>query len=336
MGSPLVAGYRGVVCDLDGVVYRGPTAVPYAADSLAALAVPILYATNNASRTPHQVRRHLQELGLRCDADQVVTSPQAAVLLLRDRVPDGSVVLVVGGEGVVAALAEGGYDVVRSAAQPPGPVAAVVQGYGASVCAGDLAEAAYAIAQGALWIATNTDATLPTDRGIAPGNGTLVAAVETATGREPWVAGKPERHLYDVCASRLGLPVSSLLAVGDRLSTDIAGANAAGCDSLLVLTGVDDVVAAATAAPALRPRLIAPDLRALNLPYPQVRHDESWFVCGAARVRLDGPRWATGSSDVNGMSAVRAALAAVHHAIDTAALSTSDAARLLREVPGTY
>ncbi len=140
----------------------------------------------------------------------------------------------------------------------------MLQGYGPAVTASDLAEAAYAVQAGATWVATNTDGTLPTDRGVAPGNGSLVAAVERAVGTPPHlVAGKPAPPLYLLCAQRLDLPAGRLLAVGDRLDTDIEGAVAAGMDSLLVLTGVDDLRACLEAPAHRRPTWVAPDLRAL-------------------------------------------------------------------------
>jgi len=260
----LVARYAAVVCDLDGVVYRGPTAVPHAVEVLGGLDVPVLYATNNASRSPADVATHLRALGLACTADAVATSSQAGAWLLADRLAAGSPVLAVGGAGVSAALAEAGLRPVLPADARHTPVEAVLQGYGPAVTATDLAEAAYAVEGGATWVATNTDGTLPTDRGVAPGNGSLVAAVERAVGHPPHlVAGKPAPPLYQLCAGRLELPVDRVLAVGDRLDTDIEGAVAAGMDSLLVLTGVDDLRACLEAPPQRRPTWVAPDLRAL-------------------------------------------------------------------------
>ena len=260
----LVARYAAVVCDLDGVVYRGPTAVPHAVEVLGGLDVPVLYATNNASRSPADVATHLRDLGLACTPDAVATSSQAGAWLLADRLAAGSPVLAVGGAGVSAALAEAGLRPVLPADATHTPVAAVLQGYGPAVTATDLAEAAYAVEGGATWVATNTDGTLPTDRGVAPGNGSLVAAVERAVGHPPHlVAGKPAPPLYQLCAGRLELPVDRVLAVGDRLDTDIEGAVAAGMDSLLVLTGVDDLRACLAAPPQRRPTWVAPDLRAL-------------------------------------------------------------------------
>ncbi len=260
----LVARYAAVVCDLDGVVYRGPSAVPHAVEVLGALSVAVLYATNNASRSPDDVAAHLRELGLACTPEAVATSSQAGAWLLADRLPGGSPVLAVGGAGVATALAEAGLTPVRPADAANVTVDAVLQGYGPDVTASDLAEAAYAVQAGATWVASNTDGTLPTDRGVAPGNGSLVAAVERAVGTPPHlVAGKPGPPLYLLCAQRLDLPPGRLLAVGDRLDTDIEGAVAAGMDSLLVLTGVDDLRACLEAPVNRRPTWVAPDLQAL-------------------------------------------------------------------------
>jgi glycerol-1-phosphatase len=263
-GGALVSRYTAVVCDLDGVVYRGPTAVPHAVEVLGALAAPVLYATNNASRSPADVAAHLRDLGLECTPDAVATSSQAGAWLLTDRLVAGSPVLAVGGAGVVTALREAGLRPVLPGDAAHERVDAVLQGYGPAVTASDLAEAAYAVEGGATWVATNTDGTLPTDRGVAPGNGSLVAAVERAVGHPPHlVAGKPAPPLYLLCAQRLDLPVHRVLAVGDRLDTDIEGAVAARMDSLLVLTGVDDLHACLDAPPHRRPTWVAPDLRAL-------------------------------------------------------------------------
>ena len=266
----LVGRYAAVVCDLDGVVYRGPSAVPHAVEVLGGLDLPVLYATNNASRSPSDVAAHLVDLGLRCTPDAVATSSQAGAWLLTDRLAAGSHVLAVGGAGVATALEEAGLvpvlpaDAATAASAAAVGVQAVLQGYGPDVTARDLAEAAYAVEGGATWVATNTDGTLPTDRGVAPGNGSLVAAVERAVGSPPHlVAGKPGPPLYLLCAQRLDLSPGRLLAVGDRLDTDIEGAVAAGMDSLLVLTGVDDLTACLEAPPHRRPTWVAPDLRAL-------------------------------------------------------------------------
>ena len=257
----LVDRYDAIVCDLDGVVYRGDPAVPYAVEALSAAGIPIQYATNNASRPPSAVGEHLRRLGLSLEDSSVATSSQAAAWLLTKHVAAGASVLAIGGVGVAEALRERGYVPVTSVSDEP---AAVVQGYGGDVTADDLAQAAYAVQRGALWLATNTDHTLPTDAGYAPGNGALVLAVGAAVGRGPdLVAGKPDEPLYLMCAERLGVEPARVLAIGDRLETDIEGAHHAGMDSLLVLSGVHGVRDAVAAAPEARPTWIAPDLRGL-------------------------------------------------------------------------
>lgn len=256
--------YAALVCDLDGVVYRGPLAIAHAVESINACRKRIIYATNNASRTPDVVADHLRSLGLSVSTEDVVTSSQATAWILEDDIPPPAPVLAIGGDGVAAALTERGYAVMRSVG-PGESCQAVVQGYGPDVTAADLAEAAYAVEQGALWLATNIDATLPTNRGIAPGNGSLVTAVATAVGHRPTrVAGKPEAPCYLLAAERLGLMPEQILAIGDRIDTDIAGAHAAGMDSLLVLTGVSSRADAEALPEAQRPTHVAPDLRVLT------------------------------------------------------------------------
>jgi HAD superfamily hydrolase (TIGR01450 family) len=263
--------------DLDGVVYRGPHAVPHAVQCIAAAAAQglrVAYVTNNASRTAVEVAQHLRDLGLAAHADDVVTSAQAAAALIRDRVPAAARVLAVGGPGVPAALEAVGLTVVRphelaaaasqavtGAANGASTVAAVLMGYGPGVGWADLAEAAYAVAGGALFVASNTDLTVPTDRGVAPGNGTLVAAVATATGRDPIVAGKPFAPLLEQSMARTD--ARSPLVVGDRLDTDIEAATRLGLPSLLVLTGVTDVPELLAAPAQHRPTYVAADLRGL-------------------------------------------------------------------------
>jgi HAD superfamily hydrolase (TIGR01450 family) len=334
VAAGLVGRYAGVVCDLDGVVYRGPKAVDHAVAALSALQLPVVYATNNASRPPSEVAAHLVELGLSASDTQVVTSSQAGAAELADRLRPGARVLAVGGSGVSDALARAGLHVVTPAeAREAGgvPVEAVLQGYGAEVTAADLSEAAYAVSSGAVWVVTNTDATLPTDRGTAPGNGTLVAAVRRATGAQPVVVGKPHAPLYQLCARRLGLDVRAVLAVGDRLDTDVAGASEAGMDSVLVLTGVDSLSSVAQAAPPLRPTFVVEDLRSLAEPYTAAGTDGTWWCCGADRRRLVDGRWDVAAHG-SPIESARAALGAVHEALDLAQVDAAAARALVSEL----
>src|SRR6185437_16970094 len=169
--------------------------------------------------------------------------------VLAERLPAGSAVLVVGAQALADEIADVGLRPVRSAADNP---AAVVQGFGPTVGWKHLAEASVAIRAGATWVATNTDRTLPSPRGPLPGNGSLVAALATALGRQPdVVVGKPEPTLFEQIARGRG--ARRPLVVGDRIDTDIEGANRAGMDSLLVLTGVTQEGELATAPDSQRP-----------------------------------------------------------------------------------
>jgi ribonucleotide monophosphatase NagD (HAD superfamily) len=217
--------------------------------------------------------------------DDVVTSPQAAVRLLAGLVPPGSKVLVVGGEGLVVEVEKGGFAVTRSAEDSP---AAVIQGFAPEVGWKDLAEAAFALHGGIPWVATNTDWTLPLARGTAPGNGTLVSAVHTAVGILPVVAGKPEVAIYEEAMARYGSRAA--LMIGDRLDTDIKGANRAGIPSVQVLTGIDQAKQVLAAVPDERPTYIVDDLRGLHEPYPATVVKGELTTVGTAAVRLTGNR----------------------------------------------
>ncbi|GAA4739585.1 HAD hydrolase-like protein [Amnibacterium soli] len=288
MARPAPLGNADVLLlDLDGVVYRGRNAVAHAPETLAAVrssGVRIGYITNNASRTAASVAAHLTDLGLPAGPDDVVTSPQAAVRLLADRLPAGARILVIGGEGLRAVVLEAGFTLAASADDAPD---AVVQGFSPELGWSDLAEASFALADpDRLWIATNTDWTIPVDRGIAPGNGTLVSAVHSAVGRLPVVAGKPETPLFEVAVDRFA--AQRPFFVGDRLDTDIQGANAAGMPSALVLTGIDGPKELLAAQPNRRPGFILRDLRGLLEPYPEVKRRRDGVQVGKAVARVDG------------------------------------------------
>ncbi|WP_431992196.1 HAD hydrolase-like protein [Streptomyces albogriseolus] len=293
-GQALSEAYDTALLDLDGVVYAGGEAIGHAVPSLAAArdgGMRLAYVTNNALRTPDAVAAHLTELGIPAEAGDVITSAQAVARLIADQVPQGSRVLVVGGEGLRVALRERGLVPVESADDDP---AAVVQGYGGPELAwGRFAEACYAVARGVPWFASNTDLTIPSGRGIAPGNGAAVEVVRIATGAEPQVAGKPlpPMHRETILRTGAGRP----LVVGDRLDTDIEGAFNGGVDSLLVLTGVTDGAQLLAAPPHHRPTYVDADLRGMLTGQPEVVEDGGGFRCGGwtaaagtGRLELDG------------------------------------------------
>lgn len=219
----------GIVLDLDGVVYRGNEAIPGAGSTLRWLADRhrLVFATNNSSRTPEAVAGKIRTItGYPADAAEVVTSAMAAA-----SVADVEPTFVVGGEGIRRALADVGIEVVG--AETAGQV---VSGIDFSFSYDTMRSAASALRGGARWIATNTDATFPTEVGEWPGAGAIVAGLEAASGRTPEVAGKPHRPMVDLVSSRLS--VSEVIVVGDRPETDMALANRAGWRSVLALTGV--------------------------------------------------------------------------------------------------
>jgi HAD superfamily hydrolase (TIGR01450 family) len=286
--EPLSDRYDLAVLDLDGVLYVGPRAVPGAEAALRRAAergMRRAFVTNNAARTPAAVAAHLAELGIDAAPTDVVTSAQAAVRLVADSVPAGSGVYVIGGEGLEEALRERGF---RPITDPADEVAAVVQGYGPRMPWQQAVEGAILVRSGLPWVASNTDLTIPTDRGIGPGNGTLVRLVAEYAGRSPRVAGKPEPALFEETLDRVG--GGRPLVVGDRLDTDIEGAHRLGWDSLLVLTGVTGLAELVAAPPAQRPTYLGPDLATLNEAHrvPQVHGAEHRLDGWSARV--DGGR----------------------------------------------
>jgi len=280
-----------VLLDLDGVVYRGAQAVAGAADALAAArtaGMRLAFVTNNALREPADVAARLAGLGVPAEPDDVVTSAQAAARVLAEWLPSGAAVLVCGGAGLRTAVEQAGLRVVVSADDSP---AAVVNGFDPTLDYERLAEASLAIRRGAWWVASNLDLTVPAERGLLPGAGSIVALLRAATGCEPLVAGKPERALHEESIMRTG--ATRPLVVGDRLDTDIEGANRAATPSLLVLTGVATLADVLRADKIHRPTFIARTLAALAAAQPVAALDtqaaEHAATCGGWRaVAKDG------------------------------------------------
>lgn len=260
--SRLVDAYDLVILDLDGVVFLIDRPIPGAVETVAALresGISLAFATNNASRRSAEVASLLTSMGIAADPAEVLTSAGAAASALADHCAPGDPVLVVGAPALREEIAAVGLRPVSSADDKP---FAVVQGYGPEVGWAQLAEASVAIRAGAQWVATNTDRTLPSPRGPLPGNGSLVAALATALGRQPdLVVGKPEPGLFHAAARRVG--AVRPLVVGDRLDTDIAGARRAGMASVLVLTGVSTREDLSTVADQERPTYVIDDLTGL-------------------------------------------------------------------------
>ena len=301
--------YDTLLADLDGVVYEGKQAIDFAVESINALqagGVAVGYVTNNSSRKPETIATQLNDLGLHVFADAIIGSAQTGVELLSTLIPAGSKVLVVGGEGLRARVAGAGFIVVDSSEDNP---SGVIQGFAPDVAWKHLAEAAFAIQNGAKWVATNSDWTLPQERGLAPGNGTLVSAVHTAVGQLPLVAGKPEPAIFET-ALRV-FETDRALFVGDRIDTDITGANRAGIDSALVLTGVSTRKELLGINPEGRPTYILGNLSELLAAYNSPSQTKRGFKCGTAEVELLGNRLLVTHGDPDSIDALKAACAAI-------------------------
>lgn len=275
----LLDRYDTLLLDLDGTLMHGARPIPGAADAVEtarSAGRTVVFATNNASRSPAQVVDHLATVGVTAAEDEIVTSPQIAVRLLTENLASGARVLVVGGESLAEEVRAAGLEPVSEDAED---VVAVVQGWDRSVGWEILAQGAYALERGARWMATNIDSTLPTEQGLAPGNGSMVAVLRHATGLEPEVAGKPEPGMFTVAAQQRRS--RSPLVVGDRLDTDIEGGNRADIDTLLVLTGVSTLEEALRAAPVQRPTWVLPDMTTLSKPCPGAFVEGDRARCGA-------------------------------------------------------
>lgn len=259
----LAARYDALLFDLDGVLYRGDEPVPGAPETIDALrdaGAHIVFLTNNSSRTPEQVCAKLVAMGISAVHSEIVTSAVATADLLASR--GGGSAFVLGGDGVTSALANAGLEVLDG---EPATADLVVVGIDDDLTYAGLRTACVLVRRGARLVATNSDRTFPANGGeLWPGAGALVAAVTTATGVEAEVVGKPHAPLFETALRRAG--GTTPLVIGDRLDTDIAGADALGWDSLLVLTGVSsrDELAASP----FRPTYVAHDVTALLLEHP--------------------------------------------------------------------
>jgi len=281
---PLVRRHDLVMFDLDGVVKIGAHAVPGAAGAIAAArewGSHVAFVTNNASRSASDVAELLSSLGVAARPEDVVTSAQAAAAVVLDRFGAGAAVLLLGGAGLESAVADAG---LRTTSDPDEAVA-LMSGYGPEVLWRDIMRAAVLVRDGLPYVASNSDRTIPTPDGVAPGHGVLVELISTFGGVVPTVAGKPSPPLLRETVTRVG--GERPLMVGDRLDTDILGAHNVGVDSLLVMTGVTSMVEAVAAPAQLRPTHVAADLSGLLRPRPDgTLHGVGDASCGGWRAEV--------------------------------------------------
>lgn len=226
---------KALILDMDGVIWRSDKPIgdlPAIFSSLKQKGYAVLLATNNSTRTVAQYLQVIASLGVNLDSWQIVTSSEAVGDYLKGKYPQGGPVYIVGEEGVADALRRRGFYVDTQQAL------AVVAGMDRQATYQKIAVANRLIRAGAEYIGTNPDKTFPTPDGLVPGAGSIIIAIAAASGVEPLVLGKPRPYMYELGLQRLGLQAEQVLVVGDRLETDIAGAQEIGCRSALVLSGV--------------------------------------------------------------------------------------------------
>ncbi len=269
--SDLPARVRLIIFDLDGVIYRGPDAIPGAADLVAwlhASGTLVRFATNNSTVTRAGYVARLAAMGVATSEEEVVTSTWATVEHLRRHAPEVRQVLVVGADGmrdelVGAGLSATPADAAAASEHVGGPLGqsfdAVIVGLDPGISYRRLGIAMRAVADGARLIATNADARYPTPAGFLPGAGAIVAALATATGVTPTVIGKPEPAMFRSILDASGVDPAECVVVGDNPDADVAGAHRAGCAAILVLTGVADAEMAADLSGERAPDAVAAD-----------------------------------------------------------------------------
>ncbi|QIK73225.1 HAD-IIA family hydrolase [Propioniciclava coleopterorum] len=284
--TEFIEGYDGAFFDLDGVLYRGPEAIPGAVEGVGRLherGLRTMYVTNNAARSTRTVSDHLSRLGFDASEPDVVSSAQAMGALLRERLPQGSRVLVLGTDNLADHVREAGMVTVDGFRAEP---AAVVQGYDPAMTWPRLDQGAFSLQRGAQWFVTNTDSTRPERDGIVPGAGTQVASLRAAVDHDPQaVVGKPHRPLMAEAIRRSG--AQNPVFVGDRIDTDIMGAHAVGIDSFMVFTGASGVRDLCFAPSNGRPTAIGWNVLSLFEPRRVATTADGVTRCGGATVSVD-------------------------------------------------
>jgi 4-nitrophenyl phosphatase len=235
MQTAQLASIRALVIDADGVLWHGRNplpGVPAFFDFLRAHEIRFIIATNNSARPGSEIVERLAHFGVTITENQVLTSAEATALFLPRVIPRGGRVFLIGGEGLANELTRAGFQLVEENA------VAVVVGLDTHLTYQKLKRATIEIRRGAKFIGSNADKTYPSDEGLVPGSGAIIAALETATDVAPSIIGKPERAMFDIAIEKLNAPREFVAMLGDRLDTDIEGAQRAGLHSILVLTGV--------------------------------------------------------------------------------------------------
>jgi 4-nitrophenyl phosphatase len=257
MSTGISANIKSIILDMDGVLWRADTPLldmPHFFTQLKALGIPVVFATNNGTRSVSQYVERLGGFGVDVEPWQVVNSAIATADYLSKQFPQGGPLFLVAETGVIEALAEKGFYLAKKNEEP----LAVVAGMDRAMSYDKLSKAALLIRAGKPFIGTNPDLTFPTPFGLVPGAGATLAYLEAATSVSPYMIGKPEPYLYQFSIERLGTRPEETLAVGDRLETDILGGQRLGSPTVLVLSGVTTAAQAEQWQP--QPNLILPNL----------------------------------------------------------------------------
>ncbi|MDD5468452.1 MAG: HAD-IIA family hydrolase [Anaerolineales bacterium] len=253
--QPLPRSIRGLILDMDGVLWRQNEAIgnlPGIFSSIQARRWRVTLATNNATLSVAQYLDKLAGFGVHLEAEQIVNSSLAAANYLKRQYPQGGTVYVIGEEGLLATLREYGFQHGEQ------DVLAVVVGMNRQLHFNQLSRATLLLRSGVAFVGTNADRTFPVPEGLIPGVGATLAALEVASGVHPRVVGKPEPEMYLAAIERMGCAPAETLVVGDRLETDILGAQQLSMQTALVLSGVTTPEAASRWTPP--PDFIAPSL----------------------------------------------------------------------------
>lgn len=249
---------QNLIIDMDGVLWRGEQPLPRLPeffDTLRELGVQFVLATNNASRTGNQYVQRLLRFGAAVNEDEVLTSPQATAAWLAANAPTARI-FTIGEQGLNSELTRAGLKVLQP--EDAQQATHVVVGIDREMNYGKLVEACLAIRAGATFVGTNPDVTFPSERGIVPGNGATLAALEVSTGVKPIIIGKPQPEMMVQALARMGGDASNTAVLGDRLDTDILAGRNAGLPTILVLTGVSGRDEAETG--PIRPDFIFKDI----------------------------------------------------------------------------
>jgi 4-nitrophenyl phosphatase len=258
-----LAKLEALLIDMDGVLWRGSQPMPQLVDFFTFLhQKEIKYAmlTNNSSKTPQRYQQRLADFGVEVSADDIITSARATAQYLAEQSPPGTPVYVIGMDGLQQALLERGFNVIDNAADP-GNVDYVVVGWDRELTFAKLADATLHIRAGATFVGTNPDRNWPGDRGLIPGAGAILAALQSASDVEPTIVGKPYPLMYEIAAKNLTSSNSKTAMLGDRLDTDITGGRNAGLKTILVLSGV--TTQATLTDSDVQPDLVFEDISAL-------------------------------------------------------------------------